>query len=221
MILRLNRELSFNVIQSICTSFLAQALLIVSGILTARILGPTGRGEFALLTIIPLITAQIGMLGMPQGITHFVAKNPQMVSAIWNKLKVKYSIHTALVTATSLILLYLISILTSHSYMNYSYVIIIVTPSLFLYHFGLSFIQGLQKFNVFNICRIISTLLFSTLILLLYTCNIDKLSYLIFSWAAVQLLTGVIVLILAYKLIVNQKDQKKMNQLILHFYALG
>src|SRR5438105_2699501 len=53
-----------------------QAGLVVSGVISARLLGPENRGYFALLILVPSILAQLGMLGMPQAVTYFTARDP-------------------------------------------------------------------------------------------------------------------------------------------------
>lgn len=47
--------------------------LLVSGSLSARTLGPTDRGYFALLVLVPSLTCQVGGLGISLAMGHFVA----------------------------------------------------------------------------------------------------------------------------------------------------
>lgn len=55
-----------------------QMLNLVSGPLVARMLGPDGRGEMAIVTVISLLCSQLGMGGLPAAIAHSVgaAKAP-------------------------------------------------------------------------------------------------------------------------------------------------
>ena len=50
------------------TGFGGQAVLIISGILAARILGVEGRGYLGLLIIFPIVLCQLGGLGLPQAV---------------------------------------------------------------------------------------------------------------------------------------------------------
>jgi len=71
---------------SILASFWSQAAVVVTGILTARSLGPTDRGYWALLVLVPAILQQLGTLGLPQATTYFIAshrrKEPAVLRAI-------------------------------------------------------------------------------------------------------------------------------------------
>jgi O-antigen/teichoic acid export membrane protein len=51
-------------------SLVAQAMLVVSGPATARLLGVSGRGRLALLVIIVTITSQVGTLGLPTAVAY-------------------------------------------------------------------------------------------------------------------------------------------------------
>ena len=51
-----------------------QALLVASGPLVARMLGPDGRGQLAIVTVVMLVCAQFGVGGLPAAISHTVAK---------------------------------------------------------------------------------------------------------------------------------------------------
>ena len=79
-------------LESVITGFLAQLILVVSGVLTARILGVEGRGYFALLTLFPVLLVQIGNLGLPQAVTHYMATNHSHGYQLFKKI---YSIILA------------------------------------------------------------------------------------------------------------------------------
>ena len=57
----------------LATAFLGQALLLLSGPLLARALGPTGRGEFALFLISASVVTQLFGLGLPASVTFHLA----------------------------------------------------------------------------------------------------------------------------------------------------
>jgi O-antigen/teichoic acid export membrane protein len=48
-------------------------LSMVTGILTARLLGPSGRGEFAIIILWPSILSALGSLGIKESLTYFQA----------------------------------------------------------------------------------------------------------------------------------------------------
>lgn len=49
---------------------------LVTGVLAARLLGPSGRGELAAIQTWPNFIAIIAMLGMPEAIVYYVARDP-------------------------------------------------------------------------------------------------------------------------------------------------
>jgi O-antigen/teichoic acid export membrane protein len=59
---------------SVVASLAGQALLICSGVASARALGPEGRGQLALILLTPPIVAQVVSLGLPLGVTYAVAQ---------------------------------------------------------------------------------------------------------------------------------------------------
>lgn len=52
------------------------ALSIVTGVVSARLLGPHGRGELAAIQTAPGFLATLAMLGMPEALTYFSAREP-------------------------------------------------------------------------------------------------------------------------------------------------
>ncbi|MGE0877997.1 MAG: lipopolysaccharide biosynthesis protein [Acidimicrobiia bacterium] len=56
------------------TSLALAALSAVTGMLAARLLGPTARGEFAAIQLWPLLLASLAMLGLPEALTYFAAR---------------------------------------------------------------------------------------------------------------------------------------------------
>lgn len=56
------------------TSFALAGLGAVTGVVAARLLGPAGRGELAAVQLWPLMLASLAMLGMPEALTYFSAR---------------------------------------------------------------------------------------------------------------------------------------------------
>jgi len=54
------------------------ALSIVTGVVSARLLGPHGRGELAAIQTTPGFIAALAMLGMPEALTYFSAQEPAL-----------------------------------------------------------------------------------------------------------------------------------------------
>ena len=67
---------------AIATGFAIQAVLVVTGVLLARMLGPDGRGYLAALILWPLVITQLGNLGIPSALTYSIARDPSASRAI-------------------------------------------------------------------------------------------------------------------------------------------
>ena len=61
---------------------ISQFFLLLSGILSARMLGPEGRGVYALIILFPTVLAQVGAFGMPQAVVFFLSRNPGRLASI-------------------------------------------------------------------------------------------------------------------------------------------
>ncbi len=61
---------------AIATGFAIQAVLILTGTLVARMLGPDGRGYLAALILWPWVITLFGNLGIPSALTYSIAREP-------------------------------------------------------------------------------------------------------------------------------------------------
>lgn len=64
-----------SVIWTSATNVAVAAVGAVTGILAARLLGPNGRGELAVVQMLPTLLASLAMLGMPEALTYWVARD--------------------------------------------------------------------------------------------------------------------------------------------------
>ncbi|MCI0659429.1 MAG: hypothetical protein L0170_20460, partial [Acidobacteria bacterium] len=56
---------------------------VASSVLTARYLGPAGRGSLATLTALAGIGLQLGNLGLHASNTYQVSRRPDLLSPVW------------------------------------------------------------------------------------------------------------------------------------------
>src|SRR5262245_2797465 len=54
---------------------------LLTGLLTARLLGAEGRGQLAAVQAWPLFLATLGSFGLPEAIAYFVARSPSQARA--------------------------------------------------------------------------------------------------------------------------------------------
>lgn len=71
------RQGSHAVVQSIVLRVIILVLQAGTGILTARVLGPAGRGELAAMILWPLLVASVTTLGVPSSLIYYLRHRPQ------------------------------------------------------------------------------------------------------------------------------------------------
>lgn len=74
--------------QTFTASAALRGLGVVSGVLAARLLGPTGRGELAVILSLPLLLVQIGELELPRSLAHETSRldeipRPLIATSFW------------------------------------------------------------------------------------------------------------------------------------------
>jgi len=77
------RRLSSLTFESIVAGIVGQLLLVITGVLSARLLGPEGRGELAVLMVVPTAISVIGECGVVQAIIFFSGKFPLLTGKIF------------------------------------------------------------------------------------------------------------------------------------------
>jgi len=146
------------------TSLAIQGLLIVTGVVAARTLGVTGRGDFALLWVGPMAIVLIGGIGLPKATAFFAAraKTPREERAV-----IESALKATLPLAVIFTALYLIAveILTAsgNSIREPAFVSALLVPLLLTQGLGVNALQGMQQFNWFNLCRLLPLLTYAPL----------------------------------------------------------
>lgn len=61
-------------VQTFAASAAIQSLGLISGVLAARLLGPEGRGELAVIIFLPMLLVQLGQLELPRSLAYEVSR---------------------------------------------------------------------------------------------------------------------------------------------------
>ncbi len=189
-------KLRLDVLNSVATGFLAQAILIVSGILAARILSVESRGYLALLIIFPSILTLLGSAGLPQAVTHYIAKYNSS-SGILLKIRRVFILQICLVFLLHAVLLVLYLQNQAHSVVVSGCLTLIATPALLCQIYGLSVLQGLGNFKSLNLLRLFLPALYAAGLLILFLTNNGNLISIALVWTIACMLSGVLSLLLA------------------------
>jgi O-antigen/teichoic acid export membrane protein len=174
---------------SVITAFAGQATLVVSGILAARLLGVQDRGYFALVTLLPLVLAQLGALGLPIATAYFIAREPAHGRAVVRSL--------AAIAVAQAILLPLMEAAILGLFFNdepdrvllAGLLAMTIIPAGLAQEYGLAILQGQRRFVEFNLLRLLPAVLYSCGVAVMFALGRDELPLitlvLIWPWIAV------------------------------------
>lgn len=171
-----------------------QAVLLVSGVVLTRSLGPANRGNISLLILVSAIASQLGGLGIPYALTYAVARRPaathRTLGLVWRQIALQ-----ALVAATAAILVLGLLTLDRPDYVKIGAATTVLAIAATVYErCGLGVLQGLRRFISFNLLRNGSNTLFSCVAAALWLSGDHSfLSYAI-SWSACQAIVSPLII---------------------------
>ena len=166
----------------------AQAALLVSGVLVARMLGVEDRGYLALLVLMPVIISQLGGLGLPISASYFVAREPARARAIARSLSTVYLSQVFFIMAVHFVVLSLLTRNDPPMVWSAGLITLTVGPASLAHQYGLRLLQGQQRFRHFNLLRLVPAGAYALGILLLFLVGTESL---IFAAVAYSVSVGV------------------------------
>jgi O-antigen/teichoic acid export membrane protein len=194
----LSKQLSYvrrSTIGSMLSGLAAQSGLLVSGILSARILGPEDRGYLALLMLAPLVLCHVGGLGLPLAATYFVGKAPASAAAI-ARLLIKPALVQVIVFGA--IQAWILRAYAAGRPADVQLAALLcgfLLPSWLASEYGYALLQGQQRFGAFNVVRSWSKLLHAAILVAFFVSGIGSLPLVAASWLAVSWLETAVTLI--------------------------
>ena len=162
---------------SLLTGVGAQAALLVSGVLVARMLGVEDRGYLALLILVPVIISQLGGLGLPISASYFVAREPARAWAIARSLSTAYIFQALCIVAVHLVALSLLTRDDPEMVWSAGLITLTVGPASLAHQYGLRLLQGQQRFRPFNVLRLLPAGASAIGILLLFLVGTESLIF--------------------------------------------
>ncbi len=209
--------------ESVATGFASQAVLIVSGILVARLLGAEGRGYLALLVLFPILLTQIGLCGVPQALTYYVSQRPDS-----SKSLIKMTIPVLFMQCIGLTALQglIVMLYTTGKPADVSqagYASLIVVPGIIIHEYGLALFQGIGKFRIFNIQRLMPALLYALSIVFVFLSNSASIRVVVIVWSSIYVLVGCITFLLAWRELSGESslDNNKNKPTIRRILSFG
>lgn len=181
-------------------TLLNQGLLIVSGSLSARLLGPTDRGLAALMALVPSVLSIAGSLGLASAVVYFVARSPAVTRGV-------------LASIRHLLMLRLISLTAFHVAITVAWVLpkldqpdraaafiaLAAVPASFLIEYSVAILQGHQRFMAFTVVIVAPQLINSSAMTALYVSGSGGLILVVLANTLAAVVTGIIAALLAYR----------------------
>ena len=179
---------------SFASSGATQVALVVSGILSARMLGAEARGELALLVLVAAAFGLVGTLGLPLAVTYEIAqrgRNPRAVlRAVARSAAGQAVLFTALHGATLALLLRDVS-----SDVRLAGIATLVwTPAFIALQFGLAALQGGLRLDAYNALRAVAATLYAATTVVLWGAGLHTLEAIAAAFALAYLSAALIVL---------------------------
>jgi len=200
---------------------ISQFFLLLSGILSARMLGPEGRGIYALIILFPTVLAQVGAFGMPQAVVFFLSRNPGRLASILRSIVPVFIGQVTLsVIALGLMMRFdLVGQGFSPEVIGLG--ILATIPSLLVQRYGMAVFQGLRMFGYFNALRLLNSGMMAITMILLYGAGVTSFVYVVIGWVIVQNVTGAIVLLSAFYLLPYKRTDSDFVQPISPLVRFG
>ncbi len=162
---------------TLTTNIFLAAIVFISGILSARLLGSTGRGELAAIQTLPTILAWIAMLGVPDALVYYSASQPEKSGRM---LTTSMLMGLIFCVPFSVLGFFLIPIVLSaqseqviHSAQQYLWLLPIIATTGML----VNPLRGRNDFSAWNLLRTFPTLLWMVLLIaMLFTSKMSVYS---------------------------------------------
>lgn len=148
------RALRHAVAGSVASGLGGQFGLLISGILLARGLGPTGRGVLALLLLWPIVLFHVGSLGLPVASAYFIARSPTSARAVVSALMRTTILQCASLVGVHIVIVVLLVHGRDPATQLAGYVTLATIPAIFLQEYATSILQGQQRFTALSLVRL-------------------------------------------------------------------
>lgn len=179
---------------SLGSAVAGQGILVVSGVLVARILGVEGRGELALIIIVPGILAQLGSLGLPFALTHFIARDPSNAKEMIVRVAPVAAAVTAALVLMHAAVLFFVLPGESDNVRLAALLSLAAIPGLQAQQYGLAILQGQQRFAWMSSVRPVPAGVYVLVVLAIFVVDSGNLPLIAGAWLGSVVLGAVVLL---------------------------
>ncbi len=198
--LRVNYQSNlFDYASTFLSTGIIQGIGVITGVLTARILGPAGKGDLAVVFWLPSLMSLAGILALPQAIAYEVSRNPaedngRTAAGFWLSL--------GLGILEGAILYPLIPYIIGSQKHHLVYItrwFLLYLPITFSGFTLLGILQGHQAFGRYNILRVLPSIFYVGGIVSLWLLKKADVSTIVVCNLTAHLVTCIIILVSAGK----------------------
>jgi len=171
------------VVGSILAGVFGQAVLVVTGVIVARALGPADRGYLAFLFLLESVVRQVGALGLPASTTYFVARNRAHAYDVVRAMRAPALVQASALTVIQAILLWVLIADEPERVWVAGLITVALLPAALGTDYGLAQLQGQGRFRAFNVFRMLPVGAYGVLVVFFFA--IDKAGIISITVAAV------------------------------------
>jgi O-antigen/teichoic acid export membrane protein/O-antigen ligase len=188
-----------SIVGSLAASGGLQLIVIVSGVLVARSLGPEDRGYLALLVVVSGVFALAGTLGLPSAVTYYIARDPADARRIASSLAWVGVLQVGAVLVLQAAALAVLVASDPQDVRVAAAISLFLPPGILALSFGIAILQGQRRFTAFNLLRILPSTAYVVGVVIVYALNATSLVLFMALWAAVNLIGGFFALAFAVR----------------------
>jgi O-antigen/teichoic acid export membrane protein len=174
-------------------------LNVFTGVASARILGPQGRGQLQALILWPSVLLLLATMGINQAIVFHVGKRQFEISEVWTGTLVIGLVQSAFVILAGAMLLPVALRSYPGFVRHYSFIYLMFTPIIMVGGYPANFLQGKLDMGSFNLVRCMPGFVYAVGLAALASLRSGSLGEVV----AVQLLGAVVGAGLAYALLLK------------------
>lgn len=140
-------------IGSLASGVFGQGVLVVTGVVAARTLGPTDRGYLALLVLVPTVLVLAGNMGLPLATTYFMASERSHEKAVLRAVRTPAFLQVSALTLLQALILWLLIANDPHRVRLAAALTLPLVVAGLADLYGRAILQGQARYTAFNLLR--------------------------------------------------------------------
>lgn len=171
------------VMGSLTAAAAGQVLLVISGVLVARALGPEARGSLALIVLVSGVLAQVGGLGLPTATAYFAAQGGRTAQLV--KLLVRpFVLQIVALSGFQIIALLALERAFGPAFLTLGIATLPALVAAMATAYSLAILQGHRRFAAFNLLRTLPGVIYCLAVAGLWVAHALNLQTAVYAWTA-------------------------------------